>query len=821
LRHGGQTPYKDAVIRSLLLCALLVPCFLPVTSLAAIEAVSAGSDLILSLVVLVWLVAAIAAILWGLQARARAAAALAWADRIQTMLAANPQAALVLTPEGGLQAADRLRQWVNLPQKILQLDDLSPTSATGIAEPDYSRLCADIEALRRQALVFDRVVRVITGRVLLAQGRLMTADSRRTGAVVIWFSDVREPLAVGSAQSVEQLSLLQDLDAATAMLEAAPFPIWRRDKSLRLQHVNSAYVRAVDAHNAADVIAQNLELVPPTHAEMARDTKVPVSSDVKTVIDGHQRTLHVHDIDLGEAGVGGFAIDTTLRLEAERELLRHTQAQRETLDMLSAPVAIFGPDQNLIFHNTAFARLFNLPGDWLAEKPGHGDLLERLRDTRQVPEKADFTGWKRKTLSAYTSLLTAEEDMWHLPNDMTLRVVTQPHPQGGLQLLFEDVTPRLVLERSYNTLIQVQQATLNNLHEGAAVIRADGTIRLTNAAFAALWSHDPAWLAEEPRVDQWLEKTAQLFKSKDAQEKLELAIGEIIGARKTITGHLVRSDERTLTYTGIPLPDGSALLTFLDVTDSARIERALRDRNDALVAADKLKTEFMENMSYELRTPLTTIIGFSEMLDKGYFGALTAKQSEYLKGILDSSQQLDGLIADLLDLSGIGSGTLSIARTVVDVTEFMRGFAAGQQQAADTRNITLAVEIGDGLGRAHVDPQRLSQILGKLMDNAFAFTAKGGRVVLTVSGDTDIIQIDVADTGVGIAEQDLPHVFERFRRGSNASTSKGVGLGLALVKHFTELHGGTVTLRSTVAVGTTVRVLIPRRPSADGKSLAA
>ncbi len=779
----------------------------PVTGVAAPLAAVGGKNLPITLFALFWLAAAVAAVLWGLRARARARAALDWAGKVQAMLAANPQAALVLSPDGTVQAADALRQWVNLPRKLTRLDELAPTPTGGVAEPDYSRLCADIDALRRSGTSFDRVARSVSGHVLLAQGRVLGAG----GAAVVWFSDVREPLAVGSVQAVEQLSLLQDLDAATAMLEAAPFPIWRRDKQLKLKHVNSAYVRAVSAHDAGEVIAQNLELVPPTHAEIARDTRTPVSSDVKTVIDGHQRTLHVHDIDLGEAGVGGFAIDTTLRVDAEKELLRHTQAQRETLDMLSAPVAIFGPDQKLMFHNIAFARLFNLPGDWLAEKPSHGDLLERLRDMRQVPEKADFTAWKRKLLGAYTSLLAAQEDMWHLPNDMTLRVVTQPHPQGGLQLLIEDVTPRLVLERSYNTLIQVQQATLNNLHEGAAVIRADGTIRLTNASFAQLWAQEESWLREEPRIDQWLEKTACLFKTDDAQEKLAQAVRQIIVARQTITGHLERTDDRTLTYTGIPLPDGSALLTFLDVTDSARIERALRDRNDALIAADTLKTEFMENMSYELRTPLTTIIGFSEMLDNGYFGKLTDKQTEYLKGILESSQQLDGLISDLLDLSGIGSGTVTLAPTVVQIADFVRGFAEEPHAIAARKKINFAVEIAPEVGRALLDPRRLAQILTKLLDNAFAFTTRGGSVHLGVSSTLTHVMFEVKDSGIGIPAQDVPHVFDRFRRGLNASASKGVGLGLALVKHFTELHGGTVDLTSQENIGTTVRISLPRQ----------
>jgi signal transduction histidine kinase len=769
----------------------------------------------------IWLIAAGVAILWGLQARRRAGAAQAWAGKIQAMLGSNPQAALVLSANGALQVADTLRHWLNIPKKIGRLDDLAPTNSSGIAEPDYSRLCADIEALRSTATAFDRVTRAISGRTLLAQGRVLNATDLRSGTIIVWFSDVREPLAIGSSQAVEQVSLLQDLDAATAMLEAAPFPIWRRDSGLRLKHVNSAYVRAVDGKNASDVIVRNLELIPPMQAEIARDTASQLSTDIKTVIDGMQRTLNVHDIPLGETGVGGFAIDITSRVAAERELLRHTQAHRETLDMLSAPVAIFGADQKLMFHNVAFERLFNLQGEWLAEKPSHGDLLDLLRTTRKVPEKSDFIAWKRTILRDYTSLLNPQEDMWQLPDDTTLRVVTQPHPRGGLQLLIEDVTPRLVLERSYNTLIQVQQATLNNLHEGAAVIKANGAIRLTNASFAKLWNHDADWLADEPHIDQWLEKTSGFFDRPGMQETLAQAIRNIIVARQTITGHLERSDDRTLTYTGIPLPDGSALLTFLDVTDSARIERALRDRNDALEAADRLKTEFMENMSYELRTPLTTIIGFSEMLDNGYFGQLTPKQLEYLKGILESSQQLDGLITDLLDLAGTGSGTISLSRAKLQVKAFLQGVCADQALVAGQKKIRFQADIDPDVGEADLDSRRLSQVLVKLLENAFAFTPKDNNVTVTARGDATTIVIEVADTGVGIAAADLPLVFERFRRGANAANSKGVGLGLALVKHFVELHGGTVDIESVEGAGTTVKVRLPRHQVQPSRAFAA
>jgi signal transduction histidine kinase len=229
----------------------------------------------------------------------------------------------------------------------------------------------------------------------------------------------------------------------------------------------------------------------------------------------------------------------------------------------------------------------------------------------------------------------------------------------------------------------------------------------------------------------------------------------------------------------------------------------------------------MENMSYELRTPLTTIIGFSEMLDNGYFGALTPKQTEYLKGILESSQQLDGLISDLLDLSGIGSGTISLAPTAIDMASFILGFAEEPQKLAKQKNIQFDVDVQSGVGKALVDPRRIAQILTKLLDNAFAFTPRGGTVRLTARGTDTSVIIDITDTGIGISAQDLPHVFERFRRGGNAVNSSGVGLGLALVKHFTELHGGSVTIQSEEKSGTNVQLVLPRTAEAPSAARAA
>ena len=196
--------------------------------------------------------------------------------------------------------------------------------------------------------------------------------------VVLWFADVSDTHDVAARLARERAALLADLDDISALIEAAPFPVWRRDAASRLTHVNTAYVKAVDANGAPDVIAKGLELT--GKATGIRADGLHHERDESAIIGGKRRTLRVHDVPLpGSTAVAGFAIDVTERDQLQNELDRHLEAQRETLDMLSTPVAIFGPDRRLTFHNGAFNRLFALDPAWLAEHPLHGDVLGQLR----------------------------------------------------------------------------------------------------------------------------------------------------------------------------------------------------------------------------------------------------------------------------------------------------------------------------------------------------------------------------------------------------------------------------------------------------------
>jgi signal transduction histidine kinase len=486
---------------------------------------------------------------------------------------------------------------------------------------------------------------------------------------------------------------------------------------------------------------------------------------------------------------------------------------------LNTGIAIFGANQELDFYNGEYARLWGLPESYLDEMPDLDQLLERLREDRKLPEQPDFPAYKQEWIQRITSQAEPAEELLHLPDGHTLRCVSSPHPFGGVLLIYEDVTDRMSLERSYNTLIEVQRETLDKLYEGVAVFGADGRLKLHNPAYAKIWHLPPERLANEPHVRDLLAASRRFFaiEDRDWDEALELRVAGTTdpGPR---SGRRERSDGTVIDWAQVPLPDGASLFTFVDVTDSTRVERALRERNEALVTADRLKSEFLANISYELRTPLNAITGFAEILQNQYFGELNERQAEYSRAIVKSSEQLTALINDVLDLASIEAGYMELDLGQAEIRPLLESVYGLVHERAQSRNIRLLLDCPPDAGSLDVDARRIKQAVFNLLSNALKYTETGGIVRLAAKRGRTEMQISVTDTGVGIASSDIDRVFEKFEKGKQG----GVGLGLSLVKSLIELHGGWVEIHSARNKGTQVICHLPlvRPKSGEAKGLA-
>jgi signal transduction histidine kinase len=756
-----------------------------------------------------WLCAALAAVLHGLRRGREAMAGQSAAARSQSLLGRAPAAPLLILADGTLDAAPRLAAMFGVETLPARWDDLLAGGALGAG--DGEALAARVREVRDAGASFHLALRIPgSARALRVEGSPAPPEWPR-GTALLWFFDATEAEDELGALRGEVGRHEAALEALSSLIEAAPFPIWHRGPDLRLALVNGAYVAAVEAANAAEVVEKGIELIEEGAGRSGRvDQGAPLVRTLPATVAGERRMMQVVEVAVGP-GLAGFAIDVDEREQARAELTRFVRAQRDMLDRLSAGVAQFGRDRSLIFFNQPFARLFSLSADFLGDRPEFDRVIDAMRETGNLPEVRDFPDWKEERRGWFTAGLSPAEEEWLLPGGKHLRVVAQPLPDGGLLAIFEDRTEQIQLASARDTLLRVRTATFDNLFEAVGVFASDGRLHLWNNRFRELWEFEEEQLAAHPRVDALARHIAGKLKDPKHGATVREMVRSATVERKQRNGRLSLTDGREFEFAAVPLPDGNALFTMLDVTDSRRVEAALRDRNEALEEADRVKTAFVSNMSYELRTPLTSIGGFAEMLAGGYAGELAPPARDYVGAILESVARLGALIDNVLDLTQSDSGGLLLAEEEVDLATLCAEAAGELQARAERKKIDFAVEVDASVGSVTGDRKRLGQALGNVLSNAFAYTGEGGRVLLHADGEDGAARIVVSDNGRGIAPAEQARVFDRFHRTAESGDGEpAVGLGLPLARQFVEAHGGSVELHSEPGEGTAVIIRLPR-----------
>ncbi|MEL6244008.1 MAG: ATP-binding protein [Pseudomonadota bacterium] len=651
--------------------------------------------------------------------------------------------------------------------------------------------------------------------------RFIEADGRTAGArAIVWLTDATIRHEVGSnnyGRVVEARQIIaRDPMAFLDMLEKAPFPAWRINGLGKLQWANDAYIRAVDAPNLDKLLDRQTPISVDLH-DQAKKT-IAAAEDIdqthdNVAVHGEARSMRVLTFPLS-GGAGAMAFDVTAEEAAKSELKRHVDSHDETLNHVADGVAIFSRDRKLTFHNRAFAQMWDLDLPFLLDQPTHGQLLDRLRERRKLPARPDYAAWRADELSYYLDISGVKEDTWSLPDGRTLTVTRQRHPMGGLLLLFKDISSELDLQTQFNALISTQSATLNNLHEACIVFGSDGRLKLSNAAFERLWNLDGEMLKKEPDYADIVDACIPLFHDRDTWNAIASCITDPSPAsRQPTTGEMRRSDGSTLTYLTHPLPDGNTLIAFADVTATRRVESALRERAEAFEAADRLKTEFVQNVSYQLRSPLTTILGYAEFLQSQRHGDLSERQLDHVNSILSASDHLSKLIENILDLAMIEAGRMDLDLSDVRLEDLVRESVDMVVTKASDTQVTVRTDIEGDLGLVRADERRIRQVLFNLISNALRFTDAGGEVVVTAARSGDMAMFSVRDNGRGMDEEDQAASFDSFTSGDN----RGAGLGLALVKHFIDLHGGNVGMKTADGGGTEVTCWLPVRAEAGQK----
>jgi signal transduction histidine kinase len=724
------------------------------------------------------------------------------ADRFRALLFAEPQV-LVSWAAGDNRPQISGDISLLMPQDAQQPPQRILAFGTWLSPEPALQMDHAVNALREAGEGFLLNLTTSAGRSIEAMGRAIGGQAI---VRIRELSGLRRELA---EVTLRHKGLLEETEMLRGFAAAAPWPIWAKRAGGGLLFANAAYARATDAANPTEAVQRDLELLDRAgRNEMVRalNDNSAFSGRLPIVVGGERRFYDVHALKV-TGGSAGIAIDASEATALRDALVRMAEAHRRTLDQLSSGVAVFDGQRRLAFYNDSYRRLWDLDRAFLDGNPDDSSVLDRLRAARKLQEQPDFRAWKAKLHEAYRAIEPAK-DRWYLPDGRAISVVTTPNPEGGVTYLFDDVTESLELARRFDGLINVQRETLDNLVEAVAVFGSNGRAQLFNPAFAKMWKLSTEALREQPHIETVEAWCRPLFDDAATWQTLREAITGIEN-RVAVPLKLERKDGSVLDCMTMPLPDGATMLTFQDITDTENVERALRERNEALEAADQMKVDFVHHVSYELRSPLTNIIGFADLLTDPTTGPLMPKQAEYLGYITTSTSALFALINNILDLATIDAGAMTLELGAVDIRKTIDAAAEGIQDRLATDRIELKVDADPGIGDFIGDENRVKQVLYNLLANAVGFSPHDAAITLSARRTEHSVVFAVTDCGPGIPPDVKDKVFDWFESHSNGSRHRGAGLGLSLVRSFVELHGGKVRVDSIVGRGTTVTCEFP------------
>lgn len=777
--------------------------------------------LVIGLLLAAWMLAAAWAVLSARGRQKRAEAQLRSARRLARMVEESPAIPLLVRSDGRIEGPPRVAQWLGfdaVPQFLSELDG----GDRGLPSDKLAELTEAVRRTQKSAAPFRMVVTPRnSARSLALRGHLADPQVSPGGAALVWLFDFSDSEGELVRLRDEAARARGDFTALVSLIEAAPMPMWFRRPDGELQLVNSAYVTAVGGESAQGVVAAGTELVenvdgvsPAQVARIAAQKGAPIQRIVSTTIDGQRRAMRVSDLPLGDDGVAGYAVDIEDLEEMSRSFRAFRDAQRALLDQLSAGVAQFDARKRLSFANQPFQRLFKLEPKVLQDPPVFERLLDAARDAQRVPEVRDFPAWRREK-GAWFASSESHEEAWTLSDGTHLRIVAQPLPDGGLLLIAEDRTEQLRLSAVRDTLLRTRTAMFDSLYESVAVFAPDGRVQLWNRRFAADWGMESDFLDTHPHVEALLKKIAPRLMRPVEAEAIGVAVRAAALDRTQKGGRIALADGRMLEYAGVPLPDGNGLLAVLDITDSQKAEAALRESNEALIEADAIKTRFLAKISYELRTPLTSIGGFAELLEAGVGGELNPGGQEYVAAIIASVDQLGEHIDSLLDLSQSEAGLLPLKKEEIDPMPFIRSVV--EERAGRLERAGLVLDLrADGLLRPFPgDRRRLARAVGHLVDNAIAASPRGQRILVQMARRKSpegegVVQILVQDRGQGMDNRSLALALDGMKQSADGkSVERSQGLGLPLARQLVEAHGGALRLVSERGKGTSALVELP------------
>ncbi|MEM1288352.1 MAG: ATP-binding protein [Pseudomonadota bacterium] len=739
-------------------------------------------------------------------------------DLSQALVETSGDGLILVKPDGGLDV-------VNCPDNRSNL----PSSAEALVRFENWIEPADAQTLRDAVKALGEEGKAFTTDLRTASGTLINAEGRPVGARLIL--RLRD-LSRLQRDFAEALHMTASFEGETrrfrSLLNSLDFPIWTADADGLVSWSNDAF-RLRNAKAAKDRSEQSLMTarsvigttdqwhhIDQAHADGQATARADVLSETaEQLMASDASDLTADQIvhfrfasDTGQIVTAGYARPQSPATRFEQALERMQTNQAQTLNALRTAVCVFSAERQLTYYNEAFAQLFGFQRRILDERPHESTVLTYIKSTRQMPESGNHRGWREPFTAAYTASEPVVDD-WELHDGRYLRAVFAPNGDGGVIWLFENETEKYDLTSRFAAETQVRKASLDALREGVAVFGSDACLQLVNPSFMVLWGLTEEEVRAGVHVKAVTAPIRDLAQERSIIDRLVGLVGALGHVRDEMSERLELMDDRVIDLVATPLPGGATMVTCNDVTASVAIEDTLRESNAALEEAARIKTAFIKHVSYELRSPLTPIVGFTELLVTPDTGPLNDRQREYLGYVRASTDTLKILIDSILDLATVDAGMLALSLDRVELPQLIDEAMAGLENRIKDARMAVDRRLDPRVAVIPGDRVRLRQVLYNLLSNAVSFSKPGGAVrVRTRLRDDDGIDIVIVDRGQGMSAAQIRAAFEPFETGQSGRGT-GAGLGLTLSKALVELHGGQIKMWSREGLGTVVRCTLP------------
>jgi PAS domain S-box-containing protein len=621
----------------------------------------------------------------------------------------------------------------------------------------------------------------------------------------------------------EQKRALEATEAAAQrqqrLLELAPFPlaVTRLSDGMvlyanaRTVEVTGVPPESMIGTQAPDYYA-NMEDRKRVLDLLSREGRV---SDVEVVMkrpDGHHFwaliNASIADYEGTPALLSAFNDISELK-QRERQL---KAAKKETeaalgdlnavLETIQYGVLFLDPSLRIRLANRAYRELWEMPADFYdIPRELEEDMEEsRAHEAYEVPDD-EWETYKACRIAAIRSG-TIDPTELRLRNGKIIQYRCIALPDGGRMLTYFDITELKRIEEILRRHLAAMEASM----DGMAILGPDATYEYINAAHLRIFGYeDPSELEGQ----SW----RKLY-TPDEQQRLDVEGMQTLFREGRWSGEAVGLKRDGTTFpqdVSLTKIEGGGLICVVrDIAERHARDEALRQAKQYAEQASRAKSNFLANMSHELRTPLNAVLGYTELLMDGIYGPLPDRAQGILGRVQTNGRHLLSLINDVLDLSKIEAGQLSIVNEPYSVPGLVQAVVSSMEPLAKAKNLALKTSVVEGLPAGYGDERRLTQVLLNLIGNAIKFTEEGS-VEIAARAQNGRLRISVTDTGIGIRPEDQALIFGAFHQGGNvdAHGQGGTGLGLAISKRIVELHGGSIDVRSAIGAGSTFIIDLP------------